>query len=136
MDTVYQAVKNLFKSVLNLLAAVIELLAGILDGLAGLLKWMQPKMGEVQKKVKSGLAADNMSAEGMTDKLAGWKVKAESRRAKENMQAEALVNEIRNELKEKITNKESYYFSVVRQVRPEMAFMWRQCLYSFLLYRQ
>lgn len=110
MDTVYQAVKNLFKSVLNLLAAVIELLAGILDGFAGLLKWMRPKMGEMQKKAESGLVSDDVNAEGMTDKLAGWKAKAGRGRIKEDIQAEMLVNEIRNELKEKIINKESYYF--------------------------
>lgn len=108
MDTVYAAVKNLLKACLNLLAAVIELLVGVLNGLAALFMRLRPKMGEIRKAAEDGLASENGKAEKFA--LAGWKQKAESRQAKEAMQAESLVNEIRNELKEKITDKEGYYY--------------------------
>ncbi len=91
MDAIYQAIKNLLKSFVNLFVAVVELFAGLINGAASLFLKLRPgefvlrgrNAGEKLKKDKSAL----------TGKTAA---------------NEELVCKVRNELKEKITDRNKY----------------------------
>lgn len=86
MDNIYQSLKALLKSVLNLFLAVVNLFTGLIDGLAAILVKLRP---------------------GISSEKGEWK--KISKKGKDN-EEERLVEEIRIELKQKVTSKEKYYY--------------------------
>lgn len=91
MDAIYQAIKNLLKSFVNLFVAVVELFAGLINGVASLFLKLRP-----EKFVLKG-------------KNAGEKLKMGKFAISGKIAAdEELVCKVRNELKEKITDRNKY----------------------------
>ncbi|MBO5057233.1 MAG: hypothetical protein J6C64_12885 [Lachnospiraceae bacterium] len=91
MDAIYPAIKNLLKSFVNLFVAVVELFAGLINGVASLFLKLRP-----EKFVLKG-------------KNAGEKLKMGKFAISGKIAAdEELVCKVRNELKEKITDRNKY----------------------------
>lgn len=91
MDAIYQAIKNLLKSFVNLFVAVVELFAGLINSVASLFLKLRP-----EKFVLKG-------------KNAGEKLKMGKFAISGKIAAdEELVCKVRNELKEKITDRNKY----------------------------
>lgn len=84
MDAIYQALKNFIKSFVNLFVAIVELFAGLINGLAALLMNICPRPGIAKSK-----AAE-------TDKEKAVTADAE------------LICQIRKELENKITDRDTY----------------------------
>ncbi len=86
MDNIYQSLKALLKSFLNLFLAVVDLFTGLINGLAAILVKLRP---------------------GVPSGKEEWK--KISKKKKDNEEGD-LVEDIRNELKQKVSSKEKYYY--------------------------
>lgn len=86
MDNVYQSLKAFLKSFLNLFLAVVDFFTSLIDGLASVLVKLRPSVS-----------------------LGNTEFKKISKEKRDNVE-EILVEEIRNELKQKVTSKEKYYY--------------------------
>ncbi len=86
MDAVYQAIKNFFKSFINLFVAIIELLTSLINCIAYLLEKLHPSFSE-KYAGKIGFIG----------------------RLKKKGYKEEQIQKIRNELEDKVTDKDKYY---------------------------
>lgn len=86
MDTIYQAIKNFLNSFVNLFVAIVELLAGLINGLASVLLKLRPGTDGVKNKYSTDKAAINNAEKP----------------------DEELVCKVRSELKQKITDRDTY----------------------------
>lgn len=97
MDTVYQAVKNLLKSIVNLFVAVVELFSGFINGIASLLLKLRPQMAENRNRETKENGTE-LSGDGHTKCYIPDIHKQDTE----------LVCAIREELKDKITDRDTY----------------------------
>ena len=91
MDMIYQTIKNLLKAVVNLFVAVIELISGVFNWLASLLLKLRPN-DETTEGKSTG------------DKLMNGRFT----RTKSVEVNETLVQQVRDDLKERITTRDAY----------------------------
>lgn len=103
MDHIYEAVKEFLKSIANLFVAVINLFAGIINGIAFILGKMVPRASK---------RLNEIGENGFEGRLGG--VDRRMLKRKENASfsgnEEAVVNAVREELREKVTSQERYYY--------------------------
>lgn len=97
MDAIYQAIKNLVKAFVNIFISLVDLLSGLLNGVAYVLGKLRPNISE-----KFHAIGDDTE---VTAKHQGMKANIHF-----SGREEELVAEIRNELKEKVTSRERYYY--------------------------
>ena len=96
MDMIYQTIKNLLKAVVNLFVAVIELISGVFNWLASLLLKLRPNA--------SGTNDDTTEGKSTGDKLMNGRFT----RTKSVEVNETLVQQVRDDLKERITTRDAY----------------------------
>ncbi|MCM1124948.1 MAG: hypothetical protein NC429_00610 [Lachnospiraceae bacterium] len=102
MDNIYEAVKGFLKAIVNLFTAVIDLFAGIINGIAFILGKLKPKASQRLSEIGKG---------GFEGKLGGIDRRFLKRRDTAfSGNEEALVDAVREELREKVTSQERYYY--------------------------
>lgn len=93
VDNIYQSIKGLFKSLLNLLLAIIDLVTSLINGIAFILVRLRPHFSQKNTELKGERGIHTQ------------KSISDYRRREE-----LLVEEIRNELKQKGISREQYYY--------------------------
>lgn len=103
MDNIYEAVKGFFKSIINLFAAIINLFTGIINGIAFILGKLSPKAAKRLNEIGEN------SFEG---RLGGIDRRLLTRKETTAFSGneEAVVDIVREELREKVTSQERYYY--------------------------
>lgn len=89
MDMIYQTIKNLLKAIVNLFVAVIELFSGVFNWLASLLLKLRPNASGTKDETteKRSVSVKSINS-GQVN--------------------EALVQQIRDELRERIAGRDAY----------------------------
>ena len=93
MDDIYYSIKGLLKAFLNLFLAFIDLVSGLINGLAAIRVRLRPHISQRYTELKDGKV-----------------IKGKESILNTREQDEILVEEIRNELKQKVTSREKYYY--------------------------
>lgn len=103
MDNIYEAIKGFFKSIINLFVAVIDLFAGIINGIAFILGKLKPKASK---------RLNEIGENGFEGRLGGIDRRILKRKetAAFSGNEEAVVDAVREELREKVTSQERYYY--------------------------
>lgn len=103
MDNIYDALKGFLKAIINLFVSVIDLFAGILNGIAFILGKLRPKASKRLNEIGENGFEGRM---GGIDRrfLKGKETTAFSGNE------EAVVDKVREELREKVTSQERYYY--------------------------
>lgn len=96
MDMIYQTIKNLLKAIVNLFVAVIELVSGVFNWLASLLLKLRPDASGTKDETSESKSAGNKWMNGRFTRSKSVEVN------------EALVQQVRNDLKERITGRDAY----------------------------
>lgn len=93
MDNLYRSIKGLIKSFLNLFLAIIDLVSSLINGIAAILGRLRPRISQKYTELKSESGIHNLKD------ISGVKGREE-----------ILVEEIRNELRQKVTSREKYLY--------------------------
>lgn len=103
MDHIYEALKGFFKSIINLFVSVIDLFAGIINGIAFILGKLSPKASK---------RLNEIGENGFEGRLGGIDRRISKRKetAAFSENEEAVVDAVREELREKVTSQERYYY--------------------------
>lgn len=96
MDMIYQTIKNLLKAIVNLFVAVIELFSGVFNWLASLLLKLRPDASGTKDEMAEGKPAGDKLMNGRFTRSRSAEV------------TEALVQRVRDDLKERITSRDAY----------------------------
>lgn len=103
MDNIYQSIKAFFKSILNLLLAVVDLFTSLINGTASILIKLRPHISQKYTELKK--ESENLNIPGSLKSVKGKGYHLDFKGYEES-----FVEEIRTELKEKVTSKEKYYY--------------------------
>lgn len=103
MDNIYQSIKAFLKSILNLLLAVVDLFTSLINGAALILVKLRPHISQKYTELKK--ESENINIPGSLKSAKGKGYHLDFRGFEES-----FVEEIRKELKEKVTSKEKYYY--------------------------
>lgn len=103
MDNIYQSIKAFLKSFLNLFLAVVDLFTSLINGVASILVKLRPRISEKYTELKKESENVNISGSLKAAKGKGYNLEFKG-------YEESLVEEIRSELKQKVTSKEKYYY--------------------------
>lgn len=103
MDHIYEALKGFLKSIINLFVSVIDLFAGIINGIAFILGKLSPKASK---------RLNEIGENGFEGRLGGIDRRILKRKetAAFSGNEEAVVDAVREELREKVTSQERYYY--------------------------
>ena len=93
VDNIYQSIKAFLKSFLNLLLAVIDLVTSLINGLASILIRLKPQISQKYSELKR--ENESKRNDSISNNFG---------------REEALVEEIRNECKQKVTSREKYFY--------------------------
>ncbi|MCX4351852.1 MAG: hypothetical protein OSJ60_09455 [Lachnospiraceae bacterium] len=93
VDNIYQSIKAFLKSFLNLLLAVIDLVTSLINGLASILIRLKPHISQKYSELKR--ENESKRNDSISNNFG---------------REEALVEEIRNECKQKVTSREKYFY--------------------------
>lgn len=96
MDMIYQTIKNLLKAVVNLFVAVIELISGVFNWLASLLLKLRPNESGTNDETTEGKSTGDKLMNGRFTRIKSVEVN------------ETLVQQVRDDLKERITTRDAY----------------------------
>ena len=96
MDMIYQTIKNLLKAVVNLFVAVIELISGVFNWLASLLLKLRPNASGTNDETTEGKSTGDKLMNGRFTRTKSVEVN------------ETLVQQVRDDLKERITSRDAY----------------------------
>lgn len=103
MDNIYQSIKAFLKSFLNLFLAVVDLFTSLINGVASILVKLRPRISEKYTELKKESGNINISGNLKAAKGKGYNLEFKG-------YEESIVEEIRSELKQKVTSKEKYYY--------------------------
>ena len=103
MDNIYQSIKAFLKSFLNLFLAVLDLFTSLINGLAAILMRLRPCISQRYTDLKKEREHINTPDGLKLQKRKGYTLEFKGNEEK-------LVEEIRNELKQKVSSKEKYYY--------------------------
>lgn len=103
MDNIYESLKGFLKSIINLFAAVIDLFTGIINGIAFILGKLRPKASK---------RLNEIGENGFEGRLGGIDRRILKRKETTAFSGneEAVVDAVREELREKVTSQERYYY--------------------------
>lgn len=117
VDNIYQSIKSFLKSFLNLLLAVIDLITSLVNGLASILIKLKPHISQKYSDLKK---------ENESKRNGGISGPSEHE--------EAMVEEIRRELRQKVTSREKYYYLAACASNEESGFGFYAIVTSILLF--
>lgn len=103
MDNIYDAVKGFLKAIINLFVSIIDLFAGIINGIAFILGKLKPKASKRLSEI---------GEDGFEGRLGGIDRRFLKRQETTAFSGneEAAVDAVREELREKVTSQERYYY--------------------------
>lgn len=103
MDSIYDAVKGFLKAIINLFVSIIDLFAGIINGIAFILGKLRPKASK---------RLNEIGENGFEGRLGGIDRRFLTRKETTAFSGneEAAVDAVREELREKVTSQERYYY--------------------------
>lgn len=117
VDNIYQSIKAFLKSFLNLLLAVIDLITSLVNGLASILIKLKPHISQKYSDLKKeNESKRNGSISGPSER------------------EEAMVEEIRRELRQKVTSREKYYYLAASASNEESGVGFYAIVISVLLF--
>lgn len=103
MDNIYDALKGFLKAIINLFVSVIDLFSGIINGIAVILGKLKPRASK---------RLNEIGENGFEGRLGGIDRRLLTRKETTAFSGneEAVVDTVREELREKVTSQERYYY--------------------------